>query len=666
MRSIRFHQDIFLAEMPLMTDEGTFLVNGCERIVISQIIRSPGIYFRKEFGKSSKKTKYTATIISNKGLWTKFFLDNEVIDEGKQDRVYVKLSEFKRKRTLSPIERKIHKLEEIGDESRLLVFDFLKYFGFTFQEIIDTVKYPQFFPTQQLAPQTLLEREFKPHEKVKVRRYTVHEYERDDWETVRLIENLFANRRSGCFSLGEIGRYKVNQSLQLHLPKQVTYLTAHDFIGILNGLIELKYFDRPNDDIDDIRNKLVRSVGELLQLQLRIGIVKLKQKLGQGRRYPAGKVEGPKTVREEELREEFADIPEMGNNDWLLDPRPVTSILRDFFKTSQLSQYMDQINPLAEITHKRRISVFGPNGLKRDHVSIVIRDIHPSQYGRLCPIETPEGQNAGLINTLALYGRVDALGSLETPYFLLENGKIASTKQPIFLNPHQEFQTRVAFGDVSTSESKILEKPYLSVKENYFFSQQKTADIPFLTLSPLQIVSVATALIPFLEHNDANRALMGSNMQRQAVPLLYPQKPIVGTGFEAVIPLDSGFVIKTYCQGEVFTSSARRIQIKDKADQIITYRLRKYSRSNQETAINQRPVVWPGEKVYSNQIIADGPSTVDGELSLGHNLVIAYMPWEGYNYEDAIVINERVLVEDCLKLYTQILLKLLNIIVILH
>jgi len=335
-------------------------------------------------------------------------------------------------------------------------------------------------------------------------------------------------------------------------------------------------------------------------------------------------------------------------DDWILDPRPLTSTLKEFFKTSQLSQFMDQINPLAEMTHKRRISVFGPNGLKRDHISTVIRDIHPSQYGRLCPIETPEGQNAGLITSISMLGRISSLGWIEAPYFLMNESEIFSDHQPIFLNPEQESETQIAFSDVSLNLEKKIFEEYISVKENYSFSLKKKESIKFITTSPLQIISLATALIPFIEHDDANRALMGSNMQRQAVPLIYPQKPIVGTGLEAAAILDSGMVIKSYSEGSVISSSSYSIVIQDLENQSIKYYLRKYFRSNQETCINQRPLVWCGEKVFSGQIIADGPSTNDGELSLGRNLTIAYMPWEGYNYEDAIVINERLVIDDCL------------------
>jgi DNA-directed RNA polymerase subunit beta len=643
-KKIRVKQDIFFGEIPLMTEEGTFIISGCERIIISQIIRSPGIYFRKEFG-LSKKTHYTATIISNKGLWTKFILDQKNFSEKEikkikrdfnsqnsdenitlnyllnkdhngldKDRIYMKLNEFKSKTEISK------KSEQDSESNKLFIYDLLRYFGLSFQEISDSLKYPLHLTNNQYTSKK------EQAEKEK------------DYENAVIIKRLFYNKRSACFSIGEIGRYKINQKLGLNLPKDITYLTAHDFIGIIDGLIELKYYDRISDDIDHIKNKQIRSIGELLQNQIRVGFSRLKKFLTQGSSFPTSE----RSLFDFDLAVSYEE------GEWIIDPRPVTSAIKEFFKTSQLSQYMDQINPLAELTHKRRISVFGPNGLKRDHISTVIRDIHPSQYGRLCPIETSEGQNAGLIMSLSLYGRINSLGSLETPYFFMENGNIFSKTRPIFLNPEQEANIKIAFGDLALTKTNKIQKEYLSIKDNYVFSVQKVEEINFITTSPLQVVSLATALIPFLEHNDANRALMGSNMQRQAVPLLYPQKPIVGTGLESSSILDSGMIIKTYCEGIVFFASSSSIIITDCFKQKITYYLRKYYQSNQETSFNQRPLVWSGEKVFSGQIIADGPSTHDGELSLGRNLTIAYMPWEGYNYEDAIVINERILLDDCL------------------
>ena len=616
-KKVRVKQDIFFGELPLMTEEGTFIISGCERVVISQIIRSPGIYFRKEFGKT-KKIKYTATIISNKGLWTKFILDKRKVkqsdkpeEDDKKDRIYIKQYE---------LPKKSKEAKEDLDINKLFIYDLISYFGLNYEQIIDTSKYPLLSKNHQLTGKKFS---------------SSSQGENYQMETNLTIKKLFFNQRSGCFSIGEIGRYNINKKFSLNLPKDITYLTAQDFIGIIDGLVELKYYDRISDDIDDIKNKQIRCVGELLQNQIKVGLYRLKKSI-------IASISSPFPKLNFDL-EPYADPEE-----WILDPRPVTSALKEFFKTSQLSQFMDQINPLAELTHKRRISVFGPNGLKRDHISVVIRDIHPSQYGRLCPIETPEGQNAGLIMSTSVFGRLNTLGSIETPYFFMEEGKVFSDKQPIFLNPEQESETKVAFGDVCLSKEKKIHGEYISIKENNLFSVKSVNDVNFITTSPLQIISLATALIPFLEHNDANRALMGSNMQRQAVPLLYTQKPYVGTGFESAAILDSGMLIKSYSEGFVIFASSYCIKIKDASNQIITYYLKKYCRSNQETAINQRPIVWSGEKVFSGQIIADGPSTNDGELSLGKNLIIAYMPWEGYNYEDAIVINERIILEEYL------------------
>lgn len=609
-KKIRIKQDIFFGEIPLMTEEGTFIISGCERVIISQIIRSPGVYFRKEFG-TTRKAIYTATIISNKGLWTKVILDEKINKESKkveQNRIYVKLNDFK----IKSGEAKQKKDE--SDDDKIFIYDLIRYFGLNFNELYDSIKYPLHLDHHQLSREKVINPE----------------------DISNVIKKLFTNKRNGCFSIGEIGRYKTNKTLGLRLPKTVTNLTSYDFIGILDGLIELKYYDRVSDDIDHIKNKQIRSIGELLQNQIRVGFSRLQKSL----------TEGSSISKAQKLNFELETYCDP--DDWIIDPRPVTSSIKEFFKTSQLSQFMDQVNPLAELTHKRRISVFGPNGLKRDHISTVIRDIHPSQYGRLCPIETPEGQNAGLITSISMLGRISSLGWIETPYFLMNNASIFSDNQTIFLNPEQESKTKVAFCDISVPKSKQIDENYLSTKENYSFSVKKKSDINFITTSPMQIISLATSLIPFIEHDDANRALMGSNMQRQAVPLIYPQKPIVGTGLESSAILDSGMVIKTYSEGFVLNSSSYTITIEDFQQQRIKYYLRKYYRSNQETCINQRPIVWAGENVFSGQIIADGPSTNDGELSLGRNLTIAYMPWEGYNYEDAIVINERLIFEDCL------------------
>ena len=610
-KEVRIKQDIFFGEIPLMTEEGTFIISGCERIIISQIIRSPGIYFRKEYS-NTRKPIYTATIISNRGVWTKIILDQQEDKKTKlisKHSIYLKLNDFK---------SNLNNNKEKGfeEDNIIYLYDILRYFGLSFEELSDSLKYPAYLANQELSLESW--------------------QTQNDPEIDLIIKKKFFNRGSGTFFIGEIGRYKINKKLGINLPKDTTYITSHDIIGIIDGLMELKYHDRLSDDIDHIKNKQIRCVGDLLQNQIRVGLSRLQKNL----------IEESPISNSQKLISELETDSSLENV--TVYSRLLTTSIKEFFKTSQLSQFMDQTNPLAELTHKRRISVFGPNGLKRDHISTVIRDIHPSQYGRLCPIETPEGQSAGLITSLSLMGRVGSLNSIETPYFLMENSKVFANKRAIFLNPEQESSTSIGFSDINLNDNNIILKKYLSVKENYLFLLKKTKDINFITTSPLQIISLATSLIPFIEHDDANRALMGSNMQRQAVPLLYTQKPIVGTGVETTAIIDSGMVIKSFCEGTVESSTSSSIVIKDLINQKITYLLKKYYRSNQETCLNQRPIVWPGEKVYSGQIIADGPSTNDGELSLGRNLTIAYMPWEGYNYEDAVVINERLILEDCL------------------
>lgn len=616
-------QDILFGEIPLITDEGSFIINGCERITVSQIIRCPGVYFQKEFS-TTKKVSYVATIISDKGLWTRIFYDVEgetgrkkVEDEKRIERIYIRLNDYKRNGNSETKEK------DKTDENFVYLYELLNYFGLSNEEIYDSLKYPSLLKTHRLT------------------RVNKKKNEQEESKFSLKKKPQFFNQKSGYFSIGELGRYKVNKQLGLNLPNSVTYLTALDFINIINGLVELKYFDKLSDDIDHIKNKEIRSIGELLQNQIRIAFFKLKKTYTEA--LAERKTVKPNFETENDYENDY-EVDEY----ILIDPRPVTNTIKEFFVTSQLSQFMDQTNPLAELTHKRRVSVFGPNGLKRDHISTVIRDIHPSQYGRLCPIETPEGQNAGLITSLSIHSRINSLGWIETPYFFSDNSIVFANKSPIFLNPEQESQVSIAFADTLLNTNYSIPKEYLSVKEDYLFLLKKVKDINFITTSPLQLISLATALIPFIEHDDANRALMGSNMQRQAVPLIYSQKPIVGTGFESASILDSQMITKSYSKGIVISADSATIVIKDFAKQRVLYRLRKYKRSNQETCINQKPIVWLYEKIFSGQVISDGASTNEAELALGKNLTIAYMPWEGYNYEDAIIINERLIIDDCL------------------
>jgi DNA-directed RNA polymerase subunit beta len=627
IQQIRVQQDIYFGEIPLMTEEGTFVLNGCERVVISQIIRSPGVYFHKE-RVSKRRTVYVATLISNKGLWTKFIFDSpfdcltpKQQEEAERnpnktiflDRIYIKFNDYNPSLSLKD------DLDDRKDEKKVLIYDIIRYLGLNPQELHDNLKYPEVF---DIHKQRRVIDDLNQKKRL--------EDELEENEENALVEKLYFDYRSSCFSIGEVGRYKLNRKFGLNLPKTVTYLTALDLIKIIDGLMDMKYSETPDDDIDHIKNKQIRAVGELLQNQIRVGFYRLAKNLAEK--------ENTYFSKEESTNSKKLDR-------WILDPRPMTAAFREFFLTSQLSQYLDQTNPLAELTHKRRISVFGPNGLKRDHISTVIRDIHPSQYGRLCPVETPEGQNAGLITSFSMYARLHYLGWIETPYFYLKENAL---QKIIYLNPENESNNAIAFGDIKLTKDRKITEEYLSVKENIIFLKKKLKEISFLTTTPLQIISLATSLIPFIEHNDANRALMGSNMQRQAVPLMHAQKAIVGTGLETSSVLDSGLIVKSLCEGNVLYACSYYLEIEDLNYQKISYYLRKYMQSNQDTCLNQRPSVWAGEKVFSGQVIADGPSTLDGELALGKNLIVAYMPWDGFNYEDAIVLNERLVFDDSL------------------
>ncbi len=597
----------------MMTNDGTFYINGCERIIVSQILRSPGVYFRKDYGPKLKPI-YSATIISSKGAWTKIGLEKSLLSEEEMCRSKDAGFETGKEEGVSFRVGFIPKgSKPVGDT--LCIYELIPFLGITYAEARDNLRYPSDLDahllTQSIADPISSESE----------------------EQKRLTFVSLFDKNSGCFSIGRGGRYRVNKKLGLNLPENITYLTSHDLIEIINGLLDLKYAGTDQDDIDHIQNKQIRCVGGQFQKHFRIGLYRMKKSS-----LPYGLI----------IPSDFKNQHDRYDTTLGVSPYLVTSAVREFFKASPIAQFMDQTNPLAAMTHKRRISVFGPNGLKRDNISTDIRDIHPSQYGRICPVETSEGENAGLVTSLALLARISSYGSIEAPYFFAKNSTIFLRSKPAFLNPEQESKTKVVFSGITLNKESQIVGEYTSAKENYFFSGVKSEQVNFVAISPLQILSLATSLIPFVEHNDANRALMGSNMQRQAVPLLFPQKPIVGTGLEAVAILSSDTVVKSYCQGMVLNSSATNIKVVDVSGQAIEYFLIKYRRSNQETSINQMPIVWVGETVFSGQVIADGPATEDGELALGVNLTIAYMPWEGYNYEDAIVVNERLFLEDCL------------------
>ena len=432
------------------------------------------------------------------------------------------------------------------------------------------------------------------------------------------------------YDLGRVGRYKINTRLNLDIEKNIHILTSKDVLYIIDELINFRLAPTVEDDIDHLGNRRIRSVGELLQNQIRIGLNRL-ERIAQERM----------TICEQKyLRVNV-----------LVNPKPLVSAIREFFGSNPLSQFMDQTNPLAELTHKRRLSVLGPGGITRDRAGFAVRDIHPSQYGRICPIETPEGPNAGLIGSLSTYGRVNSYGFIETPFYKVKEGKVLDESFPIYLDATSEDKYRLAAGDLETNDEGLIQNSNVPVRYRKELVQVKTVDVDYIAVSPIQVVSLATALIPFLEHDDANRALMGSNMQRQSVPLLYPQAPLVGTGLEGQTARDSGMTVLSVSCGKVIQLKDNKVIVKDKNHTNFTYSLVKYQRSNQDTCINQRPLVFVNEKVTVGQVIADGASTEGGELSVGQNILIAYMPWEGYNYEDAFVVSERLLYDD---LYTSL------------
>jgi DNA-directed RNA polymerase subunit beta len=602
--------DVYLCEIPLMTQEGTFLITGCERVVISQMIRSPGIYFRRENGPLKKVTICTATIISDKGLWTKFSLKTA---ENHLLKFSINISDLLGKFIFSNKQIKIAEAKDIS------IFSFFKYFNISIEEVKSCLTIAQLKILSTFIQETQFEKE----------------------NTFEHIENIlnytFYNSKRGCFSIGEIGRKNINEKFKYNTPKFIKNVCGSDFIFILKKIIDLKYFGMPADNIDHIKNKKIRPIGALMQNQFRIGYLNALNDI---------------TLilkRAEIFQTKNRRLKKNLDNLLYVNTIKIWEVFIHFFKLSDISQYMDQTNSLAEMSHKRRISVFGPNGLKRDSISIVIRDIHPSQYAKICPIETPEGETAGLVSSLAMLSRFNHLGYIETPCYQLEKEKINIDQPSVYLNSQLEINENIGFCDicVDNKNSKIVQSS-LYAKNNTYFSIFEKKNINFVTISPMQLLSLATNLVPFIEHDDANRGLMGANMQRQAVPLFYSQKPIVGTGFESNAISDSAMILVNYSEGEIIKSTSDYIYVKDNFYQKLKYILKKNVRSNQDTWINQQACVWTGEHVFSNQIIADGGGTLDGEFSIGKNLTIAYMPWDGYNFEDAIIINEKLIINNSL------------------
>lgn len=587
-------QEVFIGDLPLMTDRGTFIINGAERVIVNQIVRSPGVYYKSETDKNGRRT-YNASLIPNRGAWLKFETD-------KNGLVWVRI-----------------------DKTRKLSAQvLLKALSLSDGEIFDRLRHPEFYQKtiekegQFGEEEALLElyRKLRPGEPPTVS------------GGQQLLDSRFFDPKR--YDLGRVGRYKLNKKLRLNTAENTRVLTPDDILAAIDYLINLEFDIGSVDDIDHLGNRRVRSVGELLQNQVRVGLNRLER------------------IIKERMTVSDAESLTPAS---LVNPKPLVAAIKEFFGSSQLSQFMDQTNPLAELTHKRRLSALGPGGLTRERAGFAVRDIHPSHYGRICPIETPEGPNAGLIGSLATHARVNSYGFIETPSYRVENGRVLKEQAPLYMTADEEDDKRVAPGDIPTDENGYILGEVVPVRYRQDFTTTSPIEVDFVAVSPVQIISVATSLIPFLEHDDANRALMGSNMQRQAVPLLRPERPLVGTGLEAQAARDSGMVIVSRADGEVTYVAADLIRVRDDNGEEVSYPLQKYQRSNQDTCLNQRPIVFVGERVYSGQIIADGSATEGGELALGQNILAAYMPWEGYNYEDAILISER-LVRD--EVYTSI------------
>ncbi|NJK49674.1 DNA-directed RNA polymerase subunit beta [Candidatus Gracilibacteria bacterium] len=587
--------EVFIGDLPLMTERGTFIINGAERVIVNQIVRSPGVYYKAETDKNGRRT-YSASLIPNRGAWLKFETD-------KNGLVWVRI-----------------------DKTRKLSAQvLLKAIGLSDNEIIDTLRHPEYY-------QKTLDKEGNPSEEEALLEL-YRKLRPGEPPTVsggqQLLDSRFFDPKR--YDLGRVGRYKLNRKLRLNVPDTTRVLTPVDILSAIDYLINLEFDTGMTDDIDHLGNRRVRSVGELLQNQVRVGLNRLER-----------------IIRERMTVSETDSLTPAS----LVNPKPLVAAIKEFFGSSQLSQFMDQTNPLAELTHKRRLSALGPGGLTRERAGFAVRDIHPSHYGRICPVETPEGPNAGLIGSLATYARINQYGFIETPYYKAANGRVNKDTTPVYLTADEEDDLQVAPGDVPIDlENNILGES-VPVRYRQEFSTTTPDRVDYVAVSPMQIVSVATSLIPFLEHDDANRALMGSNMQRQAVPLLRPERPLVGTGLEAQAARDSGMVVVSRHVGKVTYVDATVVKVRvDETGEEIVYRLQKYERSNQDTCLNQRPLVYIGEDVVPGQVLADGSATEGGELALGQNILVAYMPWEGYNYEDAILISERLVYDD---VYTSI------------
>ncbi|HTI15267.1 MAG TPA: DNA-directed RNA polymerase subunit beta [Dictyobacter sp.] len=663
-------KDVFMGDFPLMTKDGTFIINGAERVVVSQLVRSPGVYFTVDEDVTTGKKMYAAKLIPGRGAWLEFETSNKNLLTVKIDR--------KRKIPVTTLLRAISSLAK--DQWHAEDVDLS-----TDQGILDAFANVDNDQTIRYIQATLDRDPVKREDEALLELYKkLRPGDPATLDNARsLVKNLFFNPRR--YDLGSVGRYKLNRKLDLSTPQSQRILTQDDLVNIIRRLVSLNNGHGRKDDIDHLGNRRVRCVGELIQTQFRVGLLRMER-----------------VVKERMSIQE----PGQATPNALINIRPVVAAMREFFGGSQLSQFMDQTNALAEVGHKRRLSALGPGGLSRDRAGMDVRDVHESHYGRICPIETPEGPNIGLIGNLASYAQINPYGFIETPYrkvikrlkasdssligrefrgvFGHEREDVKAADGTVLIKARERVRVdKALFGQLAEAlgDAEVRIKPFVSDtvdyhtgddEENFWIAQanavlsednefvddrvlaryqgefvmENSDNIDYMDVSPRQTVSVATALIPFLEHDDVNRALMGANMQRQAVPLLRPQSPICGTGIERQIAIDSGQVIVSEANGEVVSSTARRIEVVDENGELHSHRLRKFVRSNAGTCINQRPIVKKGDIVTKGQVLADNTSTEKGELALGQNILVAFMSWEGGNFEDAILISEHIVHED--------------------
>ena len=594
-----------MGDFPMMTEKGTFIINGTERVVVSQLVRSPGVYFDQSIDKATEKSLTSVKVIPGRGAWLEFDVD-------KRSTVGVRIDR-KRRQPVTVL------LKALGWTNETIV----ERFGFS-EIMMSTLEKDNTAGTDE----ALLDiyRKLRPGEPPT----------KESAQT--LLENLFFKEKR--YDLARVGRYKVNKKLGLNTDKPITSstLTEEDIVATIEYLVRLHEgqtaMTAPGgvevpvevDDIDHFGNRRLRTVGELIQNQIRVGLSRMER-----------------VVRERMTTQDVEAITPQT----LINIRPVVAAIKEFFGTSQLSQFMDQNNPLSGLTHKRRLSALGPGGLSRERAGLEVRDVHPSHYGRMCPIETPEGPNIGLIGSLSVYARVNPFGFIETPYRKVVGGVV--TDEIEHLTADEEDRHVVAQANSPIDDDGRFTEPRVLVRrKGGEVEYVSSAEVDYMDVSPRQMVSVATAMIPFLEHDDANRALMGANMQRQAVPLVRSEAPLVGTGMELRAAIDAGDVVVNEKDGVVEEVSADYITVMFDDGTRRSYQLRKFSRSNHGTCANQRPIVDAGQRVEAGQVIADGPCTENGEMALGKNLLVAVMPWEGHNYEDAIILSNRLVEEDTL------------------